>query len=166
MLAVLRAMAAIKPGRILVDAPAGFTQGDALAAGVANPGGVSANRSGLGMAPAPALVHVERDGGSVGSRLCAGRERYAVSLPGQAAGAQGRLDAVSQAALGRTVRRLVRRAAVRSDQHILRERHAAGSTGQASIRLQPRQARRLSASRDWPDRHPGRLSLELRSAGR
>src|SRR5258708_1788410 len=30
----------------------------------------------------------------------------------------------------------------------------------------PRQARRLSASRDRPDRHPGRLSLELRSAGR
>ncbi len=100
VLAVLRALAAVRPRRILVAAPAGFTQGNALAAGVANPGGIPADRPGLGMAPAPALVHVERDGGSIGSRLCAGRERYVVSLPGQAAAAQGRLDAVSQAALG------------------------------------------------------------------
>jgi hypothetical protein len=47
---------------------------------------VSADRSWLGVASAPALVHIERDGRSAGRGFCAGRQRYAVSLPGQAAG--------------------------------------------------------------------------------
>jgi hypothetical protein len=62
VLASLRALAAVGSGHILVSALTRFTQRHPLGAGVANPGGVSADRSGLGMAPASGLVHGERDG--------------------------------------------------------------------------------------------------------
>ena len=97
-------------------------EGTAVAEGAQDAGGLPAHRPGLGMAAAPPVVRRQRDGRPAGLGLRAGREEHAVPLPGQAGRAQGRAVQVPGAPLGRTVRREVRRAAVRPDQHLLRDR--------------------------------------------
>ena len=63
---------------------------------------LSADRSGQRVAAASAVVRAERDGGSARRGLCAGGEECALSLPGQAAGAQARRCSVICASAGRT----------------------------------------------------------------
>ena len=71
------------------------------------------------------------------------------------------------AALARSVQRRLRRAALRSDQHVFRDQRRGCAGGrQAPPRLQPRQAARLSASGDRAGRHAGRPAAGLRGAAR
>ena len=81
-----------------------FARGHQLAAHPADAGVLSADRSRQRVAPASAVVRAERDGGFAGRGLCAGREECAVSLPGQAAAAQGGAVFPSAGALAGFVR--------------------------------------------------------------
>src|SRR6185503_11499161 len=98
--AVVRAVAATRSGQLLASPAAALARGHAVAAGVADAGGLSTHRPRLRVATAPALVRCECHGRSTQCRLRIGREEHAVPLPGQAGGAQGRAVQVSRAALG------------------------------------------------------------------
>jgi len=78
-----------------------------------------ADRSRQRMAIASTMVRTERDGGSSRRGLFAGFEDRAVSLPGQAAAAQGRAVQPPAATLA-GLRRPLRGSALRLDQHLFR----------------------------------------------
>ena len=121
-----------------------------------------AGRSGQRVAAAPALVRLQRIAGSAG---CAGGAvgRRAVPLPGQAAGAPAGVLRLSARALGDAVRGALRRAAVRPDEHLLRERPDV--RGPAAVRLQPRQAPGLRAGGDRPGGGAAGVPAGLRDDG-
>ena len=77
-----------------------------------------------GMAPAPAVVRAKRHGRSARRRFCAGREERPLPLPRQAGRAQaGAVQALAPPLAG-SVRRALRRPALRPDQHVFRMRSA------------------------------------------
>src|SRR5260370_41180170 len=102
----------------MVDASAGLTQRDAVAAHLADAGVLSVDRSRQRVALAPALVRAERDGGPARCRLWAGGEECALPLPRQAVGAQDGAVRSSAPALAGFVRGEFRSPALRSDQHL------------------------------------------------
>ena len=159
-------MSSCRLDRFFAPLLAEFTRGHQLAAHPADAGVLSADRSGQRVAAASAVVRAERDGGSAGRGLCAGREECALPLPGQAAATQGGAVFASAPTLAGFVRREVRCAAVRPDQHLFRVAAAGRRSGQAPLRLQPRQAQRLRAGGDRADRDARGLSARLRGAAR
>ena len=73
----------------------------------------------------------------------------------------------SDAALARSVQRLLRRAALRSDQHVFRGQRLRSARGlQTPPRLQPRQAARLPATRHRARRHARGPAARLRGPAR
>ena len=83
----------------------------------------------------------------LGVRLRPGGSAQTLCLPRPAARPQTGFVLASDRALARSVQRLVRRAALRSDQHLFRGQRLRLARGQqAPPRLQPRQAARLPAS--------------------
>src|ERR1700758_1793041 len=76
------------------------------------------------MAAASGMVRADRAGRSAGRGCRAGREPQALSLPRPAARAQSGGVHASDRTLARPVQRLVRRAALRLDQYLFRERPA------------------------------------------
>ena len=139
--------AAARP--VLGRAPAAEPEGNALGPGPAGPGRLSADRAGQRMAAASRVVRQQRDGRSAGRRLRPGRGAQALCLPRPAARPQGGAVLASDRALARSVQRRLRRAALRSDQHLLRgQRRGSAGGRQAPPRLQPRQAAGLPTSGD------------------
>ena len=105
-------------GSVLAAAAAGESARDALAGRAQDAGLLPVDRAGQRVAPAPALVRAQCDGGSAGRSAGAG-EGHAVPLSGQAAGASPGVVLAPQGALADAVRGALRRAALRSDEHLL-----------------------------------------------
>ena len=78
-------------------------------------------------------------------------------LPRSAAAAEGGVVRSSAPALERSVRRPLRGAALRSDEHLLRVRRAGERNRSAALRLQPRSAQRLRAGGHCAGRHARRV---------
>ena len=107
---------------------------------------------------------VQSAGLSARCRFCAGREGYALSLPGQDPGPQGRPHKLPACAVGRALWRHLRCVALRSNEHVLRVGHGPRGRGPSPIWLLARQAWRLPAGGDRVDRDPRWLPVELRGA--
>src|ERR1700678_3309119 len=106
------------------------------------------------VAAASRMVRQERHGRSAGGGFRLGRDAQALCLPRPVARPQGRDVLASDGALARSIQRQFRRAAVRSDQHLLRGQRLRFARGrQAPPRLQPRQAAGLPATGDRSGRH-------------
>src|SRR5258708_4058885 len=118
LLARLSSLWAAATGSVLCTAAADFTRGHQLAAHPADAGVLSADRSRQRVAPASAVVRAERDGGLAPRGLCAGRQKCAVSLPGQAAPSQGGAVFPFAGAGARSACRKWPRAAFRPHHHL------------------------------------------------
>ena len=131
------ARAAIGP--VLGRAAAAQPEGNALGPDSPGFGGVSADRPGQRMEVASRVVWQQRHGRPPGRRFRPGRSAQALRLSRPAAGAQGCIVFASGRALAGSVQRQLRCAALRSDQHLLRDRcRGAAGRRQAPARLQPR----------------------------
>ena len=111
------------PGPLLGRATAAEPAGHAVVGHPEDTGLLPADRPGQRVAPSPALVRAPRASRSPWQRP-GDRRRHALSLPRQAAGAQAGLLLVPARPLGDVVRRALRRASLRPDLDVLRERSA------------------------------------------
>src|SRR6202044_3278628 len=146
------ARAATRP--VLGGAPAREPEANALGSSSASAGRLPTDRTRQRVAAASRMVRQERHGRSAGGGFRLGRDAQALCLPRPVARPQGRAVLASDGALARSVQRQFRRAAVRSDQHLLRGQRLRFARGpQAPPRLQPRQAAGLPATGDRSDRH-------------
>src|ERR1700761_2501464 len=93
-----------------------------------------------------------------------GREPQALSLPRPAARAQSSGVHASDRTLARPVQRLIRRAALRLDQYLFRERPAVPGRRQASLWPLARPPPRLRAGHHRAGGDPGGISARLRGA--
>src|SRR5215210_3647352 len=124
--------------------------------GAGTAGGEPADRSGLGVSRAPALVRSERDGRFAGRGFSGGGEGPAVSVSGSAAGAPAGSFCAFATAMENAVRRAVRSGAVRPDQHVHGRRSRTKSESKAWV--QPRRTSGLQAGSNRASDHAGRLS--------
>ena len=120
-------------------------QGHALGSSAVGAGGLPLDRTGSGVASASRVVRAQRLGGLAGSGCGACGQSQALPLPRPAAGAQAGGIRSSGGALAGSVQRLLRRAAVRPDQHLLRGQSAVSRGRQAPPRLLARSSVGLRA---------------------
>src|SRR5277367_4102016 len=124
LLAGTELVARIGARRVLAPAAASESQGDALGPGSVGAGGLPTVGAGQRVASAPRMVRAQRDGRSIGRAVRAGRNPQALPLPRPAARTQDGAVRSPRWALARLVQRQLRRAALRSDQHLFRGRSA------------------------------------------
>ncbi len=125
-------------------------QGDALGSGPVRAGRLPPAGAGQRMAAAPRLVSAQRSGRSAGRGCRAGRDPQAVPLSRPAAGAQAGGLRSSGGTVAGPVQHQLRRAALRSDEHLFRGRSAVSGRRQAALRVLARSPARLCADRHCP----------------
>jgi hypothetical protein len=156
--AVARVAARSFLGRAIADEP----QGDALGPRAAGAGDLSADLAGQRVAIASPVVPRQCDGRPVGVRPASGRRSQALRLSRLVAHSQTGAVLASDRTLARHVQRFVRRAALRSDEHLFRGQRIRSARGlEAPSRLQPRQAAGLSATRHRAGGHAGGAAARL-----
>src|ERR1051325_10244524 len=126
--------------RFFLHNPSAQPQRHALGFDPSNPLRLSPAGPGQRVAAAPALVRAERAGRFAGRGFFPGGDSSALRLPRLALAAQDRPLRPSHGAVEGFVQRPIRRAALRPDQHLFRERAAFSARRQTEIRSQPRQA--------------------------
>ena len=180
-LARARAVGQARARRVLDAAPRSEPQGDGLAR--AHEGHRTLSFHGPGERTEDAHELAREHGGRGADRpRCAHRTVYSLQLPrpgalelrGMEEAArrtegivQGRVLLLSPRPVGRTLRLDVRRRPLRPHEHVLRgRRHEGPRERSPALRLQPRQAGRLSTGRGRARPHAGRVSARLRGHAR
>src|ERR1700720_1813789 len=132
---------------VLVEAAGGEPQGDALGSGPVRAGRLPPAGAGQRMAPAPRVVSAQRRGRSLGRGCRARRDPQAVSLSRPTARAQASGLRSPGGTVARSVQHQLRRAALRSDEHLFRGGSAVSGRRQAPLRVLARSPTGLRADR-------------------